>query len=531
MDYKILTCRLAFLVYALTMIIVGWRIWRKEHNKHATGCSEFWIANREIPGWRIGISLVAGWLMLGWLSYGMQMIYNQGLTGLWCLPLPWFIMIFFILISIPFIRRTRTISLPTALRFRFGKTTGILTALCSIFVFTSWMGAELATAGRLISPFLGMNSVICMILFIIPIILYSFLGGFRAVVLTDVIQFSVMVIFMIVLLYTGFHLAYQVPEVADQGIIATLKQMPTNTFKDAPMFSLFNAGRLLPLVLLLAYLPGWLVEQDYVLRIHSAKNLREAYKGAFFGSFLLIVLVIVMPAILAFLAIVIFQNPFFGTEENLKLISDGQNIITTIIHLGCNPVVQVLMCVGIIAVQMSTVDSFANVTSLAISHDLVEPYCLDEGEDRKKVEQRKVFWARNISIVTMIMGLIYAINNDSLLSVYNLSSGVLTASVALPLFAMFIPWVRPLGANLCVIFGFLGNAGFFYFEYYVLEGCVWEGMPAWLVGIAGYNYMMVGIIAALVGLIIGSVIGKKSTPEQLESVSKKPFDGLELFKD
>ncbi|MFH1861826.1 MAG: hypothetical protein ABH878_03345, partial [bacterium] len=62
---------IAALVYFLFVILVGFWIWRRIHKDTATHqILDFWIASRRFPGWRLAISLTAGWLMLGWLGYG-----------------------------------------------------------------------------------------------------------------------------------------------------------------------------------------------------------------------------------------------------------------------------------------------------------------------------------------------------------------------------------------------------------------------------------------------------------------------------
>jgi len=60
-------------------------------------------------------------------------------------------------------------------------------------------------AGTLMSPFLGVPAWLCMAVLVLPIMLYTFLGGFRAIVATDLAQFGLMAIFMAIL--GGFALA------------------------------------------------------------------------------------------------------------------------------------------------------------------------------------------------------------------------------------------------------------------------------------------------------------------------------------
>ncbi len=506
---------LCFALYALFMISIGFYIYRKEKKKVAHEPNEnaqYWCANRTLPFWQMGISLAAGWMMLGWIGLGIQQIYMQGLSGLWVLPIPWFLLIFLILLIIPYIRRLRAISIPRALMHRFGKPTAILVGICSLFIFISWMGAELFMAGNLLSRFLNTSPQICMILFVTPILFYMVLGGFRAIILTDLIQFILMIGFISILTIVAISLA---SDAAPQGnVIDTLAQTPTQSYGENTIFSLFACGRILPIILLIAYLPGWLFEQDLVVRIFACKSLKESYKGIAFGGAVHIIFTLICPTIIAFCAILIFP---YGESESL-IGADALQIIPAMIEKGCAPMVQLLMFLGIIAVQMSTIDSFANVSAMAISHDIADPLLPPTQTPLQQLSRLRLF-----SILTIIIGLIYGFFAESLYDLYTLSSGVLTASVAIPLILLFIPKAKPLSALLSSLFGLIGNILFFILEYHIFQN---DYQPAWLAE-TYIGYIVVGIIGAIIGIIIGQIFGQKSTKNQLESVAEQPHDGIE----
>ena len=203
---------LAFIVYSIAMVCIGVVTRRKRiAARNETENLEFWIACRQLPGWWLGMSLTAGWLMLGWLSYGMSQVYMYGATGLWILPIPWFILCFIILAIVPFVRRVGAVSLPEAIEKRYGLSARVLLAVFSFFVFIVWTQAELFIAGQLISPFLGLagHPWIVVAMLITPAIIYMCLGGFRVVVTTDVAQFLMMAVFMVILAAAAIQSASQ----------------------------------------------------------------------------------------------------------------------------------------------------------------------------------------------------------------------------------------------------------------------------------------------------------------------------------
>ncbi|MBN1981698.1 MAG: hypothetical protein JW795_09210 [Chitinivibrionales bacterium] len=57
--------RISGIVYCLLMIGLGYYIWKRFiTNRGGHQMTDFWIANREFPGWRFGVSLAAGWCRL-----------------------------------------------------------------------------------------------------------------------------------------------------------------------------------------------------------------------------------------------------------------------------------------------------------------------------------------------------------------------------------------------------------------------------------------------------------------------------------
>jgi solute:Na+ symporter, SSS family len=506
----------ATILYLLFNIWIGWRIYAKLRKETGTNqILDFWIASRKFPGWRLAVSLASGWLMLGWLGYGMSMIYTMGLSGLWILPLPWFILCFIILWMVPHVRRLPAISLPEAIQKRYGVTPRTLIAFCSVFVFTSWTGAEAWMCGHLAAPFLGISANAVILIVIVTIMIYTYFGGFRSNVMTDVFQFFLCAPFVFILAIVGYNVA---SGMTGGHILETLAKTTTSTSGPGATFSLFAAGISMPIILLLAYLPGWMIEQDLLLRIQGANSLKEAKKGAWWGLVLIITFVILIPTLIAFFALVLFPP---GQETSAATIgADATGIISAII-LKYFPVwAQVLMLVGILAAQMSTIDTFANVTALPLIYDFIHPTFF------KRMSREAIAkWSRILSVCTIAMALIYSLNANSLMDVYTLSSGVLTASIAIPAFAIFWRKSNRLGVTLSAILGFVGNVVF-----YILEYKVWnhEYAPAWLAG-TYLGYIMVGLIASLLGLVIGSIVGKPSTAAELAAVSPTPLEGVEVF--
>jgi len=519
---------LAAIAYSSLVAYVGFRIKRK---KSIAGAGlkpllEFWMAGRELPGWRLGISLTSGWLMLGWIGFGMSQVYMYGITGLWILPVPWFILCLIIILMVPVVRRIGAISLPQAISRRFGSSARVLLAILSFGVFISWTQAELFMAGTLASPFLGVPAWVCMILVVIPILLYTWFGGFRAIVTTDLIQFLIMAVFMVLLAVTALNAA---SNATGGKIIAALADSTPPWAGAGEAFNPWILSIMFPIVLLIGYLPGWMIEQDLLVRIQAAKSTREARKGAVLALVLITVFVLILPAIAAFCALVVF--PAVNGVPPEAIGGDALQIISAFI--GMMPVAGALfMFVGLLACQMSTVDTFSNVSAMAISHDIIEPVLRKRGLSG----EGRLDWAKWVSMGAILFALACALISETLGDVYYISSGILSACIAVP--AMFIFWRRTtLPAVLAAaVTGCIGTIGFYLYEYKILQYMDPEAphyyaneLPSWLHGSYMYNYIAVGVILAAITIVVVSLMTKKPSREQLASVRKKPLDDIGDF--
>jgi SSS family solute:Na+ symporter len=514
---------IVFVLYSAAVIGMGiWarnlRIKRNLEHKNL----EFWMANRELPGWRLGISLTSGWLMLGWIGFGMSQIYAYGATGLWLLQIPWFILCFLIILLVPFYRRVAAVSLPQAIGRRFGPGARYLTAMLSFFVFLSWTGAELVMVKTLVAPNLGLESMagLCLALFIIPILIYTVIGGFRAIITTDLIQFSIMVLFIIVL---GGWAISKASAAAPDGIMAALREVTPPWAMEKAALNINFLGWIFPVALLIGYLPGWLIEQDLTLRIQAAPTTRQARIGAVLGLVFITTFIIAIPAIVAFCGLVVFDP---AGPNAAAVGEDFTGIILAFIQ-QMPAWLAVLMFLGLVACQMSTVDTFSNVTAMPLAYDLVGPTAM-KGAPKERVAAL----ARIMTAAAVILALLYAFIADTLGDVYYLSSGILSACIAVPAIAVFWKRATKPGVIIGSIIGAAITFAMYWYEYKVLQyadetlpNYYTDVLPGWLAGGYGYLYIGTGVVASAVSLVVVSLLTPCSSEEMIAAVEAEPADG------
>jgi SSS family solute:Na+ symporter len=127
--------------------------------------------------------------------------------------------------------------------------------------------------------------------------------------------------------------------------------------------------------------------------------------------------------------------------------------------------------------------------------------------------------AQVISVVAILLGLCYALVSDSLQDVYYLSSGVLSACIAVPAAAMFWRRANSTGVLAAIAAGFLGTLGMYYLEYHTAVA-----FPAALAGAKGYLYVGTGVILSVVTLIVVSLLGAAPSHARVATVLPRPAE-------
>lgn len=188
--------------YLVAMLAMGFRIARKNESTE-----DFFVGGRNLPPWAVGISLIAS--LLSTITY-LGMPSEMFRTGVGFLTrqlgLPIVLLITWFL-WIPFFMRLRLTSAYEYLERRFNYPTRIMAASFCICLLLGWMAVVVLTAsGAMVeianlqlgwffssdSADADMHAVILGIgLFSV---LYTTLGGLRAVVWTDVVQFFVLLV-------------------------------------------------------------------------------------------------------------------------------------------------------------------------------------------------------------------------------------------------------------------------------------------------------------------------------------------------
>ena len=482
---------LAFILYSIIVIGIGFYIWAKRRKEKIQDESDsFWSAGKNLSGWSSGLSISASMMSISWSCvYGVQLFYWFGIGAAWLLIIPWLLTMGGFYLFTPLFRKLQTFSQPELLAQKFGPRIRSLISIPLIFVFIVWGGAEIYAAGITIAPFLNISAPLTMLLLSLVIAIYTYTGGFQAVVSTDKIQFVLVALFITILAVVGYsavsssthsinliEISYSAPKLKNSSTI------------------FFAPGLTLILFTFIAYLPGWLVETDIWIRLQASKSNKEARKGILIASTNSFIFVGILPMIIGLTALILY--PAVDGQIPAKL-QDGalifQNLMADYTPMWLN----VLLGIGLIAAAMSTVDTCGNVVALSLSYDIIEPLV------KNKLSPHKIkVMASWISVFAIFLAFFYALFTNSLWDIFYLSSGILTTTIFIPVISVFLPNTKIREVILCVIFGFLGTLIFYYLE---SRGLLSSIEPEFIAS-TQLGYILYGFIACVIGFGVAKIV-------------------------
>lgn len=473
---------IVFISYSLITIILGWL----SHRKKDRG-AEFWTAGRGLNGISAGLSISAGFMSVSWSCvYAVQLFYWYGLGGLWLVTIPWLIALTGIYILSRKYHKLPAFSQPEMVEQRFGKGARRTVATALAFVFLVWGGAEIYVAAALLAPGLAISIKWVILIICVVVAIYATLGGFRAVIMTDKLQYVIVALYVLAMVWlAGKGLAAQGVAVPDLTIAGA---------KSAKSWAHFTSPGITIIILtLIAYLPAWIFETDLWLRVQAAKDEKAAKKGMLIAGLNGFLFVGVFPMFIGIASLSIF--PMQGGAFPGIIGNQGDAIFSALVSTYAPAWLAVLAAVGLVAAAMSTIDTCINVMALSIGYDIVEVHKGRHPERGSKL----------ITLGSVLFAYLFAISIDSLWDIFYLASGVLTTTVAFPVAAVFIKKVKRKSVLYSSISGFVATVLFYFLESRGLLNFI---EPQWLVE-SGLGYILWGIVFALLGYTVGpTCVGK-----------------------
>ena len=185
---------LFLIIYGIIMVLVTWFFARWKKHKTIQG---FLVAERNIKWWLGATSIAASWLWAPALFVSVQMAYQKGLPGIFWFTLPNIIALGLFVFLAPKIRKKLPMgyTLPQWIKHRL-KSEKVHKIYLFPYFFYQLMAVtvQLFAGGSLVSLLTGISLIKAMIIMAIIVLAYSLISGLKSSIVTDFIQFILIVL-------------------------------------------------------------------------------------------------------------------------------------------------------------------------------------------------------------------------------------------------------------------------------------------------------------------------------------------------
>lgn len=389
------------IIIAYLGFVLGLGIWA---GRKVKDLEEYAVAGRDYNALIISATLSASFIGGGFTMGNAEKVFTVGIVNivvLWGFSLKEVLVARYIAPNAG--RFPKAISVGDVMEVDYGKIGKIVTGIFSVLLCAGILGAQIGGMGYIFNLFLGVPVPVGILIGMGIILLYDTIGGMRAVVATDVLQFVVLSIGLPLTLILGI--------ISLGGIGEVTARLP------AGHLSFF--GNITPVrfaSLFLTFLLGETLVPPYVRRLFISKDVKAICRGTLWSG--------------------LYSIPFFAMTGAIGLVAlalepslnPNQSIpfvVQSVLPIG----LQGLIIAGILAVVMSSADSFLMSASVAFVNDIVTPLRREKLSDRKGL-----LYARLATLVTGTLAIVFAVRIQSLLDIliyaYNFWSPIILVPLA-----------------------------------------------------------------------------------------------------
>ncbi|MCP4645659.1 MAG: sodium/solute symporter [bacterium] len=437
-------------LYALGMLSVGIYYARKTET-----ADDYYLGGRQMRPSMVGLSLFATLIStISYLAVPGEVINNgptASLTYLATLP---FVFLIVGYLLIPYIMKLKITSAYELLETRLGMPARLVGSTIFLVLRLLWMGLVLHTATKAIVTAIGVPqehlAVVtpCVMLGLgLLTVVYSSLGGLRAVVLTDVIQ--------CLILFGGAVLCVLIITVKSGGF----SWFPTewaSTWDEPIAYSFDLTERITVLGSFLAALVYWICtagsDQMAIQRYLSTRDAKTARRAFLVNN----IADVCVSSTLICLGFALYH--FFTTNYPDLLSAEGADkqidylfplFVVNFMKFGLAG----LVLSGMLAAAMSSLSSGVNSGSTVINIDIVDYFIGDRLDEKGKVKLGRIA-SFGIGAVILLLALFMDKIPGNLFAVTNKTANLLVSPLfSLFFLAMFVRWATPAGALTGAFYG------------------------------------------------------------------------------
>lgn len=306
------------------------------------------------------------------------------------------------------IRRTGLYTISDVVGERFDDRSRVLSAVLLLFYTLTQMTLQVISAGVIVNVLLGIPAWVGAVVGTLVMLTYTVMGGLKAEVWTDVLQFGILIpAFLAMLIFYWIKLG---------GTGVLVSQLPQH-------FDLFRPGSTQIWAWLLSIGPGVTLATYTWQRLLAAKDERTARAGSFYSYGF---------------AAVYYLVPFFlgicaaAAYPGLK---DPQQAVPKLI-LGLHPALAGIMLAAFLAVLMSSADSILLYGATTFTQDIYRRFINPAASQRKLA-----YVARLATLLMGLFALAWGLWMPVIMPIWNLGYAVLSGALFCPVWVGLL-WKR-----------------------------------------------------------------------------------------
>jgi len=404
MDVTMSPQSIIIFLYLILVLIIG--VWAGRGVKNM---KDYAVAGKSFGTMAIFATLSASFIGGGFSMGNAEKVFLVGISNivaLWGFSLKEILVAKYIAPNI--VNYPNAISVGDIMEPAYGKEARIFAGIFGVILSAGILGAQIGAIGYIFNLFLDLSRTTGIILGLGVVIIYSTVGGMRAVVWTDIIQFIVLVVGIPLVLYFGIEYVGGWSEVVAK-VPASHLSISTEPMALVALVSLF-----------LTFLLGETLVPPYLQRLFIGKKNHHVRRGTLMSG--------------------LFSIPFFLITGLIGLIAlamnpelDANLSMPYVIQEAMPPLLQGVVIAAIISIIMSSADSFLNAAAIAFSNDIFKPL-----RNKELTHTQELKLARIITLVVGIVAVIFALSIDSVLDILIYSYNFWAPTILVPLTAALL---------------------------------------------------------------------------------------------
>ncbi|MEA3318323.1 MAG: sodium:solute symporter family protein [Bacteroidota bacterium] len=426
-----------FIIYMIAMLGVGYYFLKR--NKNA---DDYYVGGRNMGSLHVGLSVVAtdvgGGFSIGLGGLGFIM----GIAGSWMLFTgligAWLTAVVLIPKVSKLSKEIKLFTFPQIFEHYYNGKVALLAGIISAIGYIGFTSSQILAGAKLASAsFEGLDMKAALIIMGAIAVIYTVLGGLKAVIYTDTIQW---IILMSGLIFIGIPLSYN----AIGGMEAIKATLPNDflSFTNVDWQDLVNWG--------ITIIPIWFVGMTLYQRIYATRGKKEAQRAWFIAGIFEWPLMAMMGVILGLFSRVAFENGMFADM--------GYSIIEGIdAEMGLPLLLRTVLPVGLMGLMMSAyfsaIMSTADSCLMAASGNIFSDILI---KIFPKLNNEKTI-LKTSQLLTLIIGvlaLLLALNMHNVLELMLYSYAFMVSGLFIPILGAFF-WKKshPIAAFWAMLVG------------------------------------------------------------------------------